>query len=127
MLHPQPAFADDLLRYLKDRLASPEQQKSAICMNRDMALTTNDLLIGVITMGPGMRSLDALTVRCRRRMGCAASRCFTVEYQADIMDRLERKTTHQSAEPSAKWSTTDQSEPAAHPDRSPSGQDSAAH
>lgn len=62
MLHPQPTFADDLLRYLKDRLASPDQQQSAICINRDMALTTNDLFTSVITTDPSMRSLDALTV-----------------------------------------------------------------
>ncbi|BAT20526.1 hypothetical protein Asbog_02271 [Asaia bogorensis NBRC 16594] len=86
MFHIRPSFADGIKDHLPSRAIwniswhQPDQKQSAICVNRDMALTTGDLLACVITTDAGMRSLDTLAVDDTNGWVSFASCYFTVQH-----------------------------------------------
>src|SRR3974390_276293 len=105
MLHPRPAFADRV----EDRLRSGavrdiggcqiDHQQPPVRIDRDMALSANDFLSGVVATRLAMRRFDRLAIDHRSRWACLAPLSLAVEHEFDVMDRLEQETARQFPAP----------------------------
>jgi hypothetical protein len=105
MLQPRPALAHTVQDHLSPGAVGNvggrqvDHQKTAIGVDRDVALATHDLLAGVVSPCFRFRSFDRLAVDDAPGWARLASDALSVEHQRDVVDRLKHEPTHESSKP----------------------------
>ena len=105
MLQPRPALAHTVQDHLSPGAVGDvggrqiDHQKTAVGVDRDVALATHDLLARVVSPCFSFRSFDRLAVDDAAGWARFASHALSVEHQRDIVDRLKHEPTDKSAKP----------------------------
>ena len=81
------------------RCGQVHHQQPSVCVDRNVTLASDDLLVGVVTACACRRCLDGLTVDDRSRWARLAPDPFTVHHQGDVVDGAEQQQPHEAAEP----------------------------
>src|SRR5277367_1756974 len=105
MLQPRPALAHTVQDHLSPGAVGDvggrqiDHQKTAVGVDRDVALATHDLLARVVSPCFRFRSFDRLAVDDAPSWARFASHALSVKHQRDVVDRLKHEPTHESAKP----------------------------
>ena len=76
-----------------------DHQKTAVGVDRDVALATHDPLARIVSPCFSFWSFDRLAVDNASGWACFASHALSVEHQRDVVDRLKQEPTDKSAKP----------------------------